>query len=157
MKERFWKIVLSHKNYNSFALVRSTSSAKYFLNVENLQKRALRFLLHDYSSSYEGLLKKSGKTNINVCNYRTMYIEIFRTLNNINPGFVKGVFRLKMANRPTRENYELNFEIRNSNQISLRYLAPKVSNSLPYHIKSYENLSNFKNSDKKLERNNLHV
>ena len=81
-----------------------------------------------------------------------MYIEIFKTLNNINPSFVK-VFRLKMANRPTRENYKLNLEI----QISLRYLAPKVRNSLSYHIKSYENLSNFKNSDKKLERNNLHV
>ena len=46
-----------------------------------------------------------------------------------------------MANRLTREKYKLNLEIPKSNQVrfgtkSLRYLGPKVWDSLTYRIKS---------------------
>ena len=49
----------------------------------------------------------------------------------------------------TREKYKLNVKIPKSNQVrfgtkSLRCLGSKVWNSLPYHIKSSENLSIFK-------------
>ena len=36
----------------------------------------------------------SGKTTINVHNYCTLCIEIFKTLNNISPSFVKETFTL---------------------------------------------------------------
>ena len=96
---------------------------------------------------------------MNVSNYRSLCIEIFKTLNDINPSFIKGIFKLRMTNRPTREKYKLNLEIPKSTQVrfgtkSLRYIGPKVWNSLPYHIKSSENLTIFK-TDKKLEWNNL--
>ena len=54
----------------------------------------------------------SGKTTISVRNYRTLCTEIFTTLNNINPSFVKEIFRLRITNRPTREKYKLNPEIK---------------------------------------------
>ena len=62
---------------------------------------------------------------------------------------MKGIFQLRMTNRPTREKYKLNLEIRKSNQVrfgtkSLRFLGPKFWNSLPGHIKSSENLTIFK-------------
>ena len=117
--------------------------------VENLQKQALRFLHNDHSSSYEKLFKISGKTSINVRNYLTLSTEIFKTLNNINSSFMKEIFRLRITNRPTREKYKLNLEIPNSNQVRfgtkcLRYLGPKLWKSFSYHIKSFENLSDFK-------------
>ena len=59
-------------------LVWSISSAKYLNKVENLQKRGLRFLHNDYSSSYEELFKKAGKITLNVFNYRSLCIEIFK-------------------------------------------------------------------------------
>ena len=76
---------------------------------------------------------------MNVSNYRSLCIEIFKTLNNTNPSFINDIFKLRMTNRPTREKYKLNLEIPKSNQgrfgtKSLRYLRPKVWNSLPYHI-----------------------
>ena len=139
--------ILSKLNY--CPLVWSISSAKSLNKVENLQKRALRFLHNDYSSSYEELLKKSGKSTVNVSNYRSLCIEIFKTLNDINPSFIKDIFKLRMTNLLTREKYEVNLEIPNLNQVrfgtkSLRYLGPKVWNSLPCHIKSSENLTIFK-------------
>ena len=128
-------------NFNSCPLVWSISSAKSLNKVENLQKRVLRFLRNDYRSSYNELLKESGKNTVNVSNYRTLCIEIFKTLNNINLSFIKEILQLTMASRPTQVKYKLNLEIPKSNQVRfgtkrLRYLGPKVCNSLPHHIKS---------------------
>ena len=114
-----------------------------------MQKRALLFLHNDYSSSYEELLKKSGKSTVNLSNYRSLCIEISKSLNDINPSFIKDIFKLKKTNRLTREKYKLNLEIPKSNQVrfgtkTLSYLDSKVWNSLPYHIKSSENLIVFK-------------
>ena len=69
--------------------------------VENLLKRALRFLHNPYSSSHEELLKKSGKSTVNVSNYRSLWIEILKTLNDINPSLIKDIFKLRMTNHPT--------------------------------------------------------
>ena len=48
---------------------------------------------------------------MNVANYYSLRIEIFKTLLDINPSFVKDIFKLRMTNRPTREKYKLNLEI----------------------------------------------
>ena len=113
-----------------------------------MQKRALRFLHNDYSSSYEELLKKSEKSTVNVSNFCSLCIEIFKTLNDINPSFMKDIFKLRMTDRPTREKYKPNLEIPKSNQVrfgtkSLRYLGSMLWNSLPCHIKSSENMEQF--------------
>ena len=76
-------------------------------------------------------------------------LKFFKTLNDINPSFIKDIFQLRITNRPTQEIYKLNLEIPKSNQVrfrtkSLSYLGPKVWDSLPYDIRSSENLTIFK-------------
>ena len=139
--------ILSSFNYSP--LVWSISSAKSLKKVEHLQKRALRFYIITTVVPTKNYFKNSGKSIVNVFNYRSLCIEIFKTLNDINPSFIKDIFKLRMMNRPTREIYKLNLEIPKLNQVkfgkrSLRYLGPKVWNSLLYHIKSSENLTIFK-------------
>ena len=53
-------------NFNYCPLVWFVSSSTSLRKIENLHKRALRFLLNDYISSYEQLLQKSSKTSINL-------------------------------------------------------------------------------------------
>ena len=53
-------------NFNYCSLVRNFSSAQSLNKIENLQKRALRFLLNDYDSTCEDLLEKSGYPNMNL-------------------------------------------------------------------------------------------
>ena len=144
-------------NFNYYPLVWSISSAKSLNKIENLKKRALRFLHNDYSSSYEELFKKSGKSTVNVSNYCSLRIVIFKTLTGINPSFMKQAENDESSSK--REIYKLNLEIPKSNQVrfgtrSLRYLGPKVWNSLPYHLKSSVNLTIFKTNNK-LEWNSL--
>ena len=42
------------------------TNAKYVHKIEAIQKGALRFMLNDYESSYEDLLKKSGNPSMNL-------------------------------------------------------------------------------------------
>ena len=55
------------------------------------------------------------------------------------------LFKLRLTKRSAREKYKMNMIIPEFNQVSygkksLRTFNPKLWNSLPYHIKSSENL-----------------
>ena len=81
-------------------------------------------------------------------------IEMYKTLNNLNPSFMKEIFELKLSSRPVREQYKLNLNVPKRRQVmfgtkSLKILGPKIWNNLPCHIKSAENLNVLKNLIKK--------
>ena len=66
---------------------------------------------------------------------------------------MRDLFKLRFTNRPVREKYKMNMIIPEFNQVScgkksLRTFGPKLWNSLPYHIKSSENLESFKRTIK---------
>ena len=60
--------------------------------IESLRKRALRFLLNDYVGLYKELLEKSGKYNVKILRLRFLCIEIYKTINDLNPSFMKEIF-----------------------------------------------------------------
>lgn len=61
------------------------ANAKSVHEIEAIQKRALCFMLNDYESSHEDLLKRSRKLNMNLERARTLCIGINKTINNLNP------------------------------------------------------------------------
>ena len=100
-----------------------------------MQKRALRFLYDSYGSSYEYILKIAGKSTMNVNRLRSLCIEIFKTLNNINPAFMNEVFELRKTNRAVRNQCKLNREVPIINQVtlrakSIRYVGTKLSHKV---------------------------
>ena len=91
-------------NFNYCSLVRKFTSAQSLIKIGNLQKRALRFLLNDYGSTYEDLLEEySLYPHINLRRPRTFCIEIYKTLNKLNPGYMNDIFKLRNTDRRTRE------------------------------------------------------
>ena len=144
-------LINSHiiSNFNYCPLVWMFSTAKSLNKIESLQKRALRFLYNDYSISYEGLLEKAGKVKMNLYRLRNLCVEIYKTINKLNPEFMSNIFKVKENKRVVREQYKLNLETPEWNQItfgpkSLKVHGSKVWNSLPCHIKTSENLIQFK-------------
>ena len=85
-----------YSNFNYCPLVWMLSHKKSLDKIESLHKRALRFLLNDYVSSYEQLLEKSGKCHMNIRRLRFLCIEMYKTLNNLNPSFMKKIFERGM-------------------------------------------------------------
>ena len=56
----------------------------------------LRFLWYDdYSVSYEGLLEKAGKVKMNVNRLRNVCVEIFKSINKLNPEFMNNISKVK--------------------------------------------------------------
>ena len=89
-----------------------------------MQKRALRFLYDDFEASYEDLLSKGRKSKMNVRRLRTLCVEIYKTLHDLNPSFMNDIFKLKINSREVREKYKLNLDIPKWNQ---KLLATKAS------------------------------
>ena len=107
-----------YSSFNYCPLVWMFSSAKSLNKVESLQKRALRFLYEDYVSSYEELLQKAGKETMKVNRLRSLCIEIYKLINNINPTYMNEIFKLRKISREVHSNYKLNLYVSTINQVS---------------------------------------
>ena len=116
------------------------TNAKSVHKIEAILKRAFRFMLNDYESSYEDSLKKSGNPGMNLRRTSSLCIVIYKTINYLNPEFMRNLFKFRKTNGAQREK---------SNEVSfgtkgLRIQCTRVWNALPFHIKSKENLWAFK-------------
>ena len=126
------------------------SKAQSVNEIENLQKRALRFLYDDFGATYEELLSKGGKSTMNVRRSRTFCVKIYKTLNDLNQSFMNNIFKLKINVREIHDKYKLNLDTPKWNQKTFGYksfkvLGPKIWNNLPDHVKFSENHDTFKN------------
>ena len=62
------------------------AGSKSLTKTENLLKE---LMLDEQSSSYERILEKSGKFSMDLKRKHKLCIEIYKTLNNLNPSFMK--------------------------------------------------------------------
>ena len=80
---------------------------------------------------------------------RYLCVEIYKTINNINPNFMKQIFKLRETFRTNRNQFKLNLSVPKVNHViyaekCLIYYGPKVWNSLPFHVETTEDLKTFK-------------
>ena len=57
-------------------------------HIDCTHKRALQILYKDYESSFEASLTRSGNNSIHVNSLQKLMIEIFETMNGLNPPLV---------------------------------------------------------------------
>ena len=76
---------------NSFVYSNFTTR-KGINNIEKVQERSLKFILNDYDKTYFQLLDISKKPSIEVKRLRILITEIFKTLHDSNPVFMKDIF-----------------------------------------------------------------
>ena len=69
-----------YSNFNCSSLVWHFCSVKY--KNELLEYFKTTFPVYDY----ESILNKSGKSTMEVKRSRTLALEVFKTVNNMNPG-----------------------------------------------------------------------
>ena len=115
--------------------------------IERIQYRALQFLHNDYDSNYNTLQKKSDKCSMEVWRLRTMALEIFKSLDDLNPLFMKELFNKR--NNVNRRKNDLIIHTQNTvtfGSNSLRCLGPHIWNTLPENIKEITSFEKFKES-----------
>ena len=82
--------ILSHFNY--CPLVRYFSTAKQILKNEKIHERVVRFIHGDYHSDYASLLLNINSNTMEIRRMRALCVEIYKTLNNQNPDYMKDIF-----------------------------------------------------------------
>ena len=68
--------------------------------INKIHERALRIAYNDYVSSFE----KDGSLSMHQRNIQSLAIEIFKTNNDLNPNFMKEIFRPVNHNYNTRRD-----------------------------------------------------
>ena len=90
-KTKFLLIVLYTQALIIVLLFGIFAHLNLYIKSKKIQERTLRLLHNDFASDYAELLKKSGKATLEVKRLRCPALEIFRTVNNLNPYYRKKI------------------------------------------------------------------
>ena len=132
-------------NFNYCPLVWHFCSSESMKKLERIQERALRLLLNDYESDYEALLLKSNKSTLQIRRIKLLAIEIFKTINDLNPPYMKEIFELNTR----RDTGSKRLVVQSQKSMkygsyTIRSLGPRIWNKLNFETQDCNTLSTFK-------------
>ena len=118
--------------------------------INRLHERALRIVYNDSISTFEELLSKDKSFTIHQRNIQTLAIEMFKTMRNEGPAFMKEIFVPKRDTCHSTRSQN-NFESMNINKVhtgedTLRFLGCKIWNLIPNEIKEAQSVAQFKSN-----------
>ena len=100
--------------------------------IEKIKRRCLQLLTNDYDSDYKQLLEKTEKPTMEIRRLRTLALEIFKTLNDLNPTFMKNIFNFSPHFTHIKHDIFVHpRKIANYGDKSLKSVGPYIWNSLP--------------------------
>ena len=114
--------------------------------INRIHERALRIAYNDYVSDFNSLLEKDDTVTIHHRNIQALTLEIYKSLNNLNPEFMKEVFCLKQLNYPLR-NQSLAYPNPRTMSYGLEsfgYKGSQLWHNLPKEIQECTDLPTFK-------------
>ena len=121
--------------------------------INRLPERCLRLLYNDKKSSFHDLLEKDGSVSIHYRNLRALATEMYRIYNGMAPEIVTEIFPLRPQGQYNLRSWSdftlpivrtVNYGIE-----SIRYLGPKIWESIPANIKEVDTIERFKSGIKK--------
>ncbi len=115
--------------------------------IELIQDRALWFLLNDQKSTYHELLEKYNYTTMLIRRIKTIAMEAFKSLHDLNPNFMKEMFNineLKYSLRDSTIIYKHTFEKATYGKNTFKYYGAHIWNLLQYEIKVTADILSFK-------------
>ena len=134
-----------YSNFNYGPLIWHLKTRKGVNKIEKVQERSLKFILNDYDKTYFQLLDISKKPSMEVKRLRILITEIFKTLHDSNPVFMKDIFHY--CQNKSHKKHNLHVHSRNTSRYgsSLRVLGAHIWNSLLENIKCKDSVYELKN------------
>ena len=124
------------------------SCSKKMNNIINkLHKRVLKLLYPLHEKSFEELLSIDDSYCIHVKNLHCLLTEIYKTIHNLNPPFMKDIFQCKNVEYSLRNNILLTIPKTKTHlygQKSISFTGAIMWNKLPQEIKMAKDLFTFK-------------
>ena len=137
--------ILSQFNYCNLIWMFCSKSANH--SIQRAHKRALRVTHQDFSASYPELLLQNGYFDIHQNNLFSLMCEVFKSLNNLNPIFMRDFFEFKQTPYAFRKRRLLKLPTAKGKTYGiycLQFRASSSWNNLPENVKSSTTLSIFK-------------
>ena len=127
-------------NFHYCPLIWHFSTYDSAMKLEKLYQRSFNFInnnekVHDVSISMQ------------ITRLRIFAIEIYKTLHNLNPSYMKDIFQISNFRHSNRLKYNIqthSYAHIKYGRKSLRFLGPMLWNSLPNEAKCLDTLSKFK-------------
>ena len=119
---------------------------------EKIQYKALK-IIYNSRESYEELLKRRKEVSIHQKYLRALATEIYKSLADLDPDFMKPYFKIKEMPDNLRNGYALRLRSTNSTYYginSVLFRACLLWNQLPLSIKQSQSLLEFKSKMKTL-------
>ena len=82
-------------NFNDCPVVWMFTSKSSLSKLEDIKKRALRFVLDDYTSDYHELLNKADVPRVKTMAFRYLAIEVCKCVNGLNHKYLNHLFTIK--------------------------------------------------------------
>ena len=95
-----------YSKFNYCQLVWHFCSQRLMNKSENMQKCSLWFLFNDYTSDYE-TLNKSKKSTMEVWLWRVLTLDIFCSINQLNPVYMQSLFEKKENSKRYKDNVKV--------------------------------------------------
>ena len=106
--------------------------------INKIHERALRIAYNDFTSNFESLLCKDDSVTIHNRNIQALSLEIYKTMHELNPVFMKDIFHLRKQNYTTRNEQICHPNPRTVTYglESFGYKATQIWRSIPYDIRN---------------------
>ena len=128
-------------NFSYCQIVQHFCSTASMRKMEKIQERALRLLHKDTLSTYDELLRRCKESTLHVKRMRLIALEVFKSINDLNPVFMKDLFELKTISHDFRDPHKLVMPAFNTvryGKNTFKYHGAHLYNLLPAHIKVTE-------------------
>ena len=152
-KKRLAVNAFSIAQFNYCPLIWMCHNRTYNNKINRLHERCLRLIYNDKRSSFEDLLEKDNSVSINHKNLQALAIEMFKVYTKTSPEIMQEVFQVKEQGNYNLRN-QTDFiipEVKSVNHglESVRFLGPKIWESLPNDLKNKESADSFKTTIKR--------
>ena len=118
-----------------------------FISINNTQKKALRIVYKEPDKTLNQLLKIDGSPGIHLRNLRFLMIEVFKSLNKLNPEFMWNLFQVKNISITLRRRKILALPSKDSKSKgtnNILYKACSLWNSIDNSTMCANNVNSFK-------------
>jgi len=137
--------IISHFNYAPIFWMFCNKTI--YTNILALHKRSLRALCQNFDCDYDELLSISNTNSIHELHLRYLATEIYKTLNGLNPEFLKAIFICKITQYNLRKQNLLLVPRAKSTSfgtLSFAFRGSLLWNSLSDQVKNSPSLYSFK-------------
>ena len=146
--------ILSQFNY--YPLVWMFCDRALDNKINRLHEKALRIALQNKTFDFNTLLLESNAVSTQKRNLQLLMIKVYKTTQNLNPSFMKGIFVQKDMTYSLRNNLLMRIPKTQTSRHgieSLSFLGSKLWNNLPDELKNIKTLPSFKRHIKEWKDN----